>query len=477
MRLAVALPGATIPLLAAVLAAQPAVAQRSSDCLVTLDSSRVGRRIVTATGQIREYGSGGVWWSCVANPGTPNAGAVVWNAHADSVARFVSAGRIEFIGGVRFQDSTAELIADRATYHEQGERLEAQDHVRLTNRVTGTVLTGPRLTYLREVAGFRDPAELLATLRPTVVYRTEADSAEPYIILADRVRLLGNSTWAVGNVTITRSDFAAKGDSASLNIEGGEGTIVGAAEASSQDSLGFHLSGHSIAFHLVDDKLDWVQAQDSARAKSNEWDIVADTIAFSVADDLIQAALAWGDSTHPEARSQEYVMSADSLAVDTPDQQLTEIRGFGNALTTTVVAVADSATSGIDSVTSGVDSTAAEVDSLAIAGDSLAGAVDSVARDVGTWQGEADWISGDTVVARFDSTETGARTLTELIARGNAKAFYKIFDAADSTAAPAFNYSRGLTIIALFTDESVERVDVIGQADGVYLEPTKKPPS
>jgi hypothetical protein len=337
---------------------------------------------------------------------------------------------------------------------------------------------------LREVAGLREPAELLATLRPTVVYRTEADSAEPYIILADRVRLLGNSTWAVGNVTITRSDFAAKGDSASLDIEGGEGTIVGAAEASSQDSLGFNLNGHSIAFHLVDDKLDWVQAQDSARATSNEWDIVADTIAFSVADDLIQTALAWGDSTHPEARSQEYTITADSLAVDTPDQQLTEMRGFGNALAKTVVAVVDSVANEVDPSAAEVDSLAiegdslvTEVDSLATEGDSLAAVVDSLAPDVGSWQREADWISGDTVVARFDSTETGARTLTELIARGNAKAFYKIFDEADSTAAPAFNYSRGLTIIALFTNETVERVDVIGQADGVYLEPIKKPPS
>jgi len=338
-------------------------------------------------------------------------------------------------------------------------------------------LTGPRLTYFRELEGVREPAELLATLRPTVVYRTEADSAEPYIILADRVRLLGNSTWAVGSVTITRSDFAAEGDSASLDIEGGEGTIVGGAEASSQDSLGFHLSGHSIAFRLVDDRLDWVQAQDSARATSNEWDIVADTIAFSVADDLIQGALAWGDSTHPEARSQEYAISADSLAVDTPNQQLTEIRGYGNALATSFITAVDSVTDAVDSLPVQSDSLAIEADSVGVEGDSLAAEADSTARLVDSWRNEADWISGDTVVARFDSTETGSRTLTELIARGNAKAFYKIFDEADSTAAPAFNYSRGLTIIALFTNESVERVDVIGQADGVYLEPVRRPPS
>ena len=123
-------------------------------------------------------------------------------------------------------------------------------------------------------------------------------------------------------------------------------------------------------------------------------------------------------------------MSGDSLAVDLPDQILTEMRGFGNARAT------------------------ARADSTSI---------------------EVDWIAGDSVVARFDSTATGARTLSELRANGNARAFYQIFDEEDPDAPPGFNYSRGLKIVALFAEETLQRVDVIGEADGIYLEPIRRP--
>jgi hypothetical protein len=79
------------------------------------------------------------------------------------------------------------------------------------------------------------------------------------------------------------------------------------------------------------------------------------------------------------------------------------------------------------------------------------------------------------VVARFDSTETGARTLSALNANGNARAFYQIFDEEDPEAPPGFSYSRGLRIIALFEEETLQRVDVVGQADGIYLEPIRRP--
>jgi hypothetical protein len=65
--------------------------------------------------------------------------------------------------------------------------------------------------------------------------------------------------------------------------------------------------------------------------------------------------------------------------------------------------------------------------------------------------------------------------LRELRANGNARAFYQIYDAEDPEAPPGFNYSRGLRIIALFEEETLQRVDVIGQADGIYLEPIRRP--
>ncbi len=407
-------------------------AQAIPDCQVNLDRvGGVGQRVEPIPGQIRYYASGGVSWSCIARPGTRDAGRVVWSVRSDSVANFVSLGRMEFVDRVEFQDSTARLTADRATYFERVDSLEARGHVNLVNLVTGTVLTGPQLTYLREVEGVRDTAELRASLRPTIEYRAQNDTAEPYLIVADRVRLRGNSTWAAGKVTIDRSDFASRGDSAWLDLDGGHGLLVGNAQASGKDSLSYVLQGDRLAFGLVDDKLEWVEAQGNARATSAEWNIVGDTVLFSVQDDMIQGGSAWGEVTRPRATSESYSIVADSLAVDTPGQQLTEVRGFGNALA----------------------STAAD-----------------------TLEADPDWMAGDTVIAHFETGESGGRTLTELVAAGNARAFYKIVDQADSTAVAAINYSRGLKIIAQFKNETVDRVDVVGMADGVYLEPKRIPP-
>ena len=83
------------------------------------------------------------------------------------------------------------------------------------------------------VKGVRDTLEMYAIGRPKINY-VEADSAggeqaEPYVIVADRVRFKGNDRiWAGGKVTIDRSDFAARGDSMRLDTgKGSDGTLIG----------------------------------------------------------------------------------------------------------------------------------------------------------------------------------------------------------------------------------------------------------
>ena len=123
-------------------------------------------------------------------------------------------------------------------------------------------------------------------------------------------------------------------------------------------------------------------------------------------------------------------MRADSLAIATPGQKLTEIRGFGAARATT-----------------GRDSTALE----------------------------ADWVGGDSLVARFDDDQDGRRFLRTLEARGNARAFYRVYEE-DGISVAGINYSRGRRIVAWFRTAGIDRVDVIGAGDGVYLEPVRRSP-
>ena len=119
-------------------------------------------------------------------------------------------------------------------------------------------------------------------------------------------------------------------------------------------------------------------------------------------------------------------MEADYLAIDSPDQVLTEVRSLGSAR----------AVSLMDTLTT-----------------------------------EPDWMAGDTLVARFDDAPSGRRIIVLLEARGNAQAFYNIYESPLRLGPPAINYSRGGRITAHFREDVLERVDVLEAADGVYLEP------
>ncbi len=398
---------------------EPGTAQIGGSCRPELVEGGAVRRIRVGTGRFRAFWSGGVLARCIGQPTT---------IRADSVAWYQDLGRMDFEGVVRFRDSTTRLESDRARYFPNVERLNALGNVRLVDESTGSVLTGTNLTYYRIAPGIRDTSELYATERPMVEYRRrEAPQEEPYVINGDRVRLKGDGlAWAGGAVTIDREDFAARGDSAALNMDVGEGLLIGDAEAAGRDSTGYTIRGKRIAFRLLDGELHWVQAQRQAEATSAEWEARGDTIEFNIAHDRLQGGAVWGDSTRARAVSASQTIEGDSLAIDAPDQLLAEVRAFG----------ATRATSATDSLSAG-----------------------------------ADWIGGDTLVARFDSSETGRRVLVMLQAHGNAQALYHVYAQEGEVGPPAINYARGKRITAWFENEELDRVNIVEQADGVYLEP------
>ena len=390
-------------------------------CDVYFDRAPRVNHVQAARGFIRQFIGGGVVARCL---GKSNRMA------ADSVAYYEDQLRVVFVGNVRFEDSTAVLTADRAFYFLADERLEAYDNAHLVNLKTGTTLSGPNLTYLRAAPGIRDTEEMFASQRPEIEYHSDASSVEPYKIVANQVRMRGNDqTWAGGNVTIDRSDFRAKGDSAVLNMAQEDGVLIGHAYVEGGDSSNFSVSGREISFTFTDGDLNWVQSRGLADARNPDFGLVADTIEFFVEEDVIQGAEAWGDSIRPQAVSNVNTIIADSLAIDSPNQLLQGIRAFGTARATSV-------------------------------------------RD--SLDDDADWVAGDTVTARFGNALSGERILSELDALGDAVAYYRIFNL-ESDGLPNLNYSRGLKIMARFDDHRVDRVDIIGEADGVHLEPTRIP--
>lgn len=97
-------------------------------------------------------------------------------------------------------------------------------------------------------------------------------------------------------MTVDRRDLKAAADSAALQLERGVVEFLG-----------------------------------KARVSSEGWQLTSDTIHFLLVNDRIQSGLAWGDSSRPVLASEDYDMTADSLAFDAPEQALDEIRGFGEA--------------------------------------------------------------------------------------------------------------------------------------------------
>jgi hypothetical protein len=361
---------------------------------------------------------------------------------SDSVAAY-GGNVVHFIGNVKYRDSTLTMDADNGTYYKNGEKWEARGQVSTNNLSTGSKMTGPALDYYRVVKGVRDTLEMYSTGRPRIEYAT-ADPGmkpgEPYIIVADRVRLKGNDRlWGGGKVTIDRSDFAARGDSLRLDSgKGSDGTLIGGnpvMRGLGRDS--FNLTGRRLDLKLNRRELTYVIAKGSGHAVSKEWDLVADTIGLDIKARKLEQTLAWGDSIRPYAVSPAYAMRADSLALDTPAQQLKEVRGFGKAW--------------------------------------LGGTVDAKTK-------QRDWMRGDTVVAQFvqrDSAGTRRAALSRIVARKGAQSFH-LDPSPKYPERPSINYARGDVIVMTMKQgvrSGVDRVDVRGQVDGIQLEAADAPPA
>jgi hypothetical protein len=408
---------------------KPASAQagQSQRCTFQIDNvDRQGAVNETPNGT-NYYAGGNVRLSC--------RGARI-SMSSDSVAAYGGAV-VQFIGNVKYRDSTISMDADFGTYYKTGERWEARGKVDTKNLKTGSTLTGPSLDYYREVKGVRDTLEMFAVGRPRISY-VEADSAggqklEPYLIVADRVRFKGNDRiWAGGKVTIDRSDFAARADSMRLDTgKGSDGTLVGGEpvlRGLGTDS--FRLTGARIDLGLDNRELSRVVALGQGHALNKDWDLTADTIALDLKERKLEHTRSWGKASRPYAVSPSYAMRADSLVLDSPGQLLREVRGYGKAW--------------------------------------LGGTVDSATKD-------RDWLRGDTVVARFAAVDSAGKkraVLSRIDAHAGAQS-YHLDRNPKAPKRPSINYARGDAITVTMKNTAtggVDRVDVRGKVDGIQLE-------
>src|SRR5467141_2005165 len=296
--------------------ASPADTAAGRPCKVVIDSvGRQAQQVEVRRGETNVFAGGGVLAHCEGSGST---------LASDSVAWFAGVSRFDMIGQrnpVHIRDTVMILDATTAAYFLRQERLEAHKNVVAVNRNTGSVLRGPNLTYYRAVKGVRDTLEMYASGRPTIEYHVTADTGggEPYVIVADRVRFKGNDRmWGGGQVTIDRSDFAARGDSMQLDQAAGLGVLIGKPHVEGKGAHPYTLVGTRIELGLESREIRSVKALGQGVATGTDWRLTADTIHLTLERRKLQHAFAWGrgDSTsRAKAVSALNTIDADSLAL------------------------------------------------------------------------------------------------------------------------------------------------------------------
>lgn len=350
---------------------------------------------------------------------------------ADSAQFNEDTGELLLIGTVHYTEPQIDITAQRMTYYRGEDRLNAVGSVvaRMSN---GSVMRAPAADYYRAVVG-RPIARTVATGRPqlSLVDPAAGAAAEPVIVLADQIVLVGDSVvYASRRVEITRTSVRANSDSAFVDTEREFVRLMLAPVVTGQGERPFTLRGGVIDLFSRERQLERVLATPSGHVLSGDLELLADSIDLRLVSEQLQAAYAWGPGG-ARATSPDRDITADSIYVSTPNQRLREMHAVGDAFANSI-------------------------------------------PDTGTvTSNERDWISGDTIVARFDSAAAGdtSRALPrELVATGNARSFYQFGNLEGVRERPTMNYVRGRVIAIAFADGEVSTVTVTDQASGVYLE-------
>lgn len=351
---------------------------------------------------------------------------------SDSAQFNQESGVLLLIGNVHYSEPQITITAQRMTYFRGEDRLNAEGNV-VATMSSGSMMNAPAADYYRAVVG-RPVSRTVATGRPqlSLVEPGEGGAAvEPVVVLADQIVLVGDSlAYASRRVDITRTSVKANSDSAFVDSEREFVRLMLSPVVIGRGERPFTMRGGVIDLFSRERKLERVLATPSGHVLSGDLELLADSIDLRLVNEQLQEAYAWGPG-RARATSPDRDITADSIYVSTPNQRLREMHAVGDAFANSIP---DTAT-----VTSN----------------------------------ERDWISGDSIIARFDSAASGDTTRAvprELVASGSARSFYQFGNPEGARERPTVNYVRGRIIAIAFADGEVSTVTVTDRASGVYLE-------
>jgi lipopolysaccharide export system protein LptA len=433
-----ALPLALVAVAALVAAPTARAQQAARECTVAFEPRTPGDSTpltiqVQPSGQRNIYQGGGVRYRCVGQD------VVI---EADSAAYYGDLATLYMVGNVHYVDEGTTLDAMQLTYYRAEEWLVAQGDVR-AQMEDGSTLRGPTVEYFRAVPGVRPLQRVVAPGRPTLTLQprdSAGQSQDPVDVTADRIVTEGDSlVYAGGRVVITRPDLVARADSAVVDEGRQFARLLREPEIEARGERPFTLRGSVIDLFSTERELERVLSSGSARVISEDVDVAADTLDLRVEGRELERAFAWGPS-RARATSPGRDIIADSLDVRVPGGRLREVFAIGGARVEGVP------------------------DTLRIRTD------------------EREWLTADTIVARFDSTlvegdTSGTPPLEWLRAEGGARSFQLIApDTGTVTTRPSIHYVEGRVITVTFAEGELQRVDVVasdsGVVTGVFLDAT-----
>ncbi|MDQ6690032.1 MAG: hypothetical protein M3Z18_05940 [Gemmatimonadota bacterium] len=382
------------------------------------------------SGNRTSFVSGGIIAHCIGQGNTLTA---------DSAEYYQSEGRLYLVGNVHYTEPRATVTSRTMTYYQNDNHLHAEGDV-VAVMSNGSTLRGPVVDYYRATP-LRPLARMVAVQRPTVtlVQKDTTGRGKPpdtAHVVASQIVMDGDSlVYASGHVQITRPDLLATGDSAFLNSGSDFARLMREPSVKGIGTRTFTLTGGVIDVYSKNRQVERVVATPNGHALSQDLELVADSIDLRVAGNQLQRAIAWG-KTRAHAVAPEREIIADSIDAIMPGQRVREVRALRKAY----------AESNPDS---------------------------------GVVSKKRDWMSGDTIVARFDSippTDTSTRPrVRQIVANGNARSFYQMKSSKGAPNEPTVNYVRGRIIDIEFKDRKVATVTVTDQATGVMIEPITQP--
>lgn len=397
---------------------------------------------------------------------------------ADSAVTYSADAVSDLMGSVRYIDRDRELRSDNARYFSDQGRFQAEGRVFILDTTDGSSVRNGDLVYLR-VTDFRPEEELTVTtggdgVRPEATFLrsppTEAvqeDASEiseratdQYQVTGDRIFIRGGSyLTSTGNTVIERDSLTAFADNAVYDRSTDELLLDGKARV---ESSTYDLVGQTIMMTSTEGESDEVRARIEAILTSESLHVSAPEIVMYLDQGAVQNLVAIpisGDEPSPQeaidvsrpiATADDFELTADSLEMTSPSGALERIFASGSAR------------------------------SVSHARDSLN--VESLPSYALT-----DWLEGDTVVVTFKPRSRGPvgvgstaesdadYEVEQIIARVGARSFYRLLST-DSLAQvgidpPALHYVVGDEITIHMNAGEVEAMEVLGQSEGLHLEP------